>query len=109
MLWTIGAGIAWAVLRDWPQAVWVAVADLDARGSDPSDLHLSGISRGTETLMVLVEPVAYFIPEHIADPSRRPPGEQLWVEATIPASGPPRPIRLGVKKGDGPVEPLRLD
>lgn len=25
LLWTIGAAIAWAVLRDWPQAAWVAL------------------------------------------------------------------------------------
>jgi hypothetical protein len=58
---------------------------------------------------VLANPVLYFIPEHVQDPSRRPPGEELWVEVTLPKKGPPRPIRLGVKKGDGPVTPLALD
>jgi hypothetical protein len=57
---------------------------------------------------VLSEPVAYFIPEHVADPSRRPPGEELWVEVTIPRSGAPRPIRLGVRK-DGVLTPLELN
>ena len=52
-------------------------------------------------------PVAYFIPEHAQDPSRRAPGEELWVEATLPPKGPPRPIRLGVKK-DGVLTPLDL-
>jgi len=42
--------------------------------------------------------VAYFIPEHVPDPSRRPPGEELWVELTVPRRGPVRPIRLAVKK-----------
>jgi hypothetical protein len=51
------------------------------------------------------EPVAFFIPEHVADPSRRAPGEELWVEASIPRLGPPRPIRLAVKK-DGVLTPL---
>lgn len=46
----------------------------------------------------LAEPVLYFIPEHAVDPSRRPQGEELWVEVTVPKKGPPRPIRLGVKK-----------
>ena len=50
--------------------------------------------------------VAFFIPPGVADPSRRPPGEQLWVEVTLPAQGAPRPIRLGVKRGDGPITPL---
>jgi hypothetical protein len=52
--------------------------------------------------------VAFFIPEHVPDPSRRPPGEELWVEVSVPAQGPPRPIRLGVKK-DGVLTPLDLD
>lgn len=55
----------------------------------------------------LAEPVAFFIPEHVADPSRRAPGEELWVEVTVPPRGDPRPIRLGVKK-DGAITPLEL-
>jgi hypothetical protein len=55
----------------------------------------------------LSEPVAFFIPEHVPDPSRRPPGEELWVEVTVPPKGPPRPIQLGVKK-DGVLKPLDL-
>ncbi len=57
----------------------------------------------------LRQPVAFFIPEHVADPSRRPPGETLWVEVTLPRKGPPRPIRLGVRHGEGLIEPLDLD
>jgi hypothetical protein len=56
----------------------------------------------------VTEPVAFFIPEHVSDPSRRPPGEELWVEVSVPAKGPPRPIRLGVKK-DGVLTPLELN
>lgn len=56
----------------------------------------------------LLEPVAFFIPEHIVDPSRRAQGEELWVEVTVPKKGPPRPIRLGVKK-DGKLTPLEIN
>ncbi|HLY18471.1 MAG TPA: hypothetical protein VKR61_14665 [Bryobacteraceae bacterium] len=56
---------------------------------------------------VLMEPVAFFIPESVPDPSGLKPGEELWVEVTVPAKGPPRPIRLGVKK-DGVLKPLDL-
>lgn len=52
--------------------------------------------------------VPFFIPEHVPDPSRRAVGEALWVEVTIPKRGPPRPIQLGVKQGDGPIVPLAL-
>ena len=55
----------------------------------------------------VIGPVAYFIPEHVADPSRRGPGEELWVEVTVPRRGLPRPIQLGVKK-DGVLTPLDL-
>jgi len=55
----------------------------------------------------LAQPVAYFIPEHVPDPSVRPSGEELWAEVTIPKKGPPRPIRLGVMK-DGRLTPLEI-
>jgi len=55
----------------------------------------------------LDEPVAFFIPEHVPDPSRRAPGEELWAEVTVPEKGPPRPIRLGIKR-DGVLTPLGL-
>lgn len=75
---------------------------------EPADLHVLFIRRQERELAVLSERVAFFIPEHVADPSIRPAGEELWAEVTIPKQGPPRPIRLGVKKGDGPIVPLEL-
>ena len=65
---------------------------------DPSDLHLRFIDRRGEKVPVLAEPVAFFIPEHIPDPSRRQEGEELWVEVTIPKKGPPRPDPFGCEK-----------
>jgi hypothetical protein len=55
----------------------------------------------------LSEPVAFFIPEHVADPSRRARGEELWAMVTLPAAGSPRPIRLGVRRGER-IEELDL-
>lgn len=55
----------------------------------------------------LDDPVAFFIPEHIPDPSLRPTGEELWAEVTVPRRGPPRPIRLGVRR-DGTLTPLEI-
>lgn len=76
----------------------------------PAARRLRFIQRpGEEKLAVLAEPVPFFIPEHVPDPSRRAAGEELWVEVTIPEKGPPRPIRLGVRKGGGPIVPLDLD
>jgi len=45
----------------------------------------------------LMEPVAFFLPEHAADPSHRPADKELWVEVSVPRKGPPRPIRLEVR------------
>jgi hypothetical protein len=86
----------------------VAEPNPQERGYDPSALHVQFIQRRGETLAVLNQSVAFFIPEHIPDPSIRQPDEDLWVEVTIPKKGPPRPIRLGVKKADGPITPLEI-
>ena len=56
----------------------------------------------------LEEPVAFFIPEHAPNPARLNKGEELWVEVTVPKKGPPRPLRLGIKK-DGVLTPLHLE
>jgi hypothetical protein len=52
--------------------------------------------------------IAFFIPEHVPDPSIRPAGEELWVEVSVPAKGTPRPIQLGVRK-DGVLTPLHFN
>lgn len=76
--------------------------------NSPINLYVRYIKIGDKEVAVISQPVAFFIPEHVPDPSRRAPDEQLWVEATIPKKGIPRPIRLGVKKGSGQIVPLDL-
>jgi hypothetical protein len=78
------------------------------RASDSSARWAWVSKRDDRQIAMLEEPVAYFIPEHVPDPSRRPAGEELWVEVTIPRRGGPRPIRLGVKK-NGLLTPLAID
>jgi len=51
---------------------------------------------------------AYFLPEHKSGPILHNRDEELWFEATIPRKGPPRPIRLGIKK-NGVLTPLTPD
>lgn len=72
--------------------------------SSPSGVRLV---QARDQQWVIAEPVAFFIPEHAPDPSRRATGEELWVEVSVPAKGPPRPIRLGVKK-DAVLTPLDI-
>jgi len=66
-------------------------------------------SENANTVTRLREPLAFFIPEHVRDPSQRSAGEELWVEVTVPKTGPPRPIRLGVKESENPSDPVPLD
>jgi hypothetical protein len=56
----------------------------------------------------LSQPVLFFIPDTAKDPTALSRGDELWVLATIPRKGPPRPIALGVKKA-GETEIRRLD
>jgi len=60
--------------------------------TDPKGTQI--VWRRTPELWLLTEPVAFFLPEHAPDPTRRQPGEELWVEVSIPPNGPPRPIRF---------------
>ncbi|HSC05940.1 MAG TPA: GDYXXLXY domain-containing protein [Steroidobacteraceae bacterium] len=89
-------------------------ARLEVRGDklvaveDQNGKHfVSNLSCENRECWRLYEPLAYFIPEHVEDPSRRPADEKLWVEVTVPPKGAPRPIQLGVKK-DGTLTPLQL-
>jgi len=68
--------------------------------SDSTGLYIQDIQRGGRDVTILSQPVAYFIPEHVPDPSIRGADEELWVEVTVPKRGAPRPIQLGVKKGE---------
>ncbi len=71
----------------------------------PSSAGLPAFLHG-DNRVVLSDRLAFFISERIADPSRRPPGEELWADVTVPTNGPPRPVRLGVMR-DGRLFPIR--
>ena len=64
-------------------------------------------SCGGQDCVTLSEPLAFFIPEGVADPSVRPQGEELWVRVSVPPRGAPRPVELGVRSG-GEIRPLRV-
>ena len=64
-------------------------------------------SRGGAEVVVLQEPLAFFIPADVRDPSRRAADDPLWVEVTLPHSGSPRPVRLGEER-QGRIVPLDL-
>ena len=67
----------------------------------PTGLHVSHRTTNREAqVTALMEPVAFFLPEHAVDPSVRSAGEELWMEVTVPKTGPPRPIQLAIKRGE---------
>lgn len=84
-------------------------------GSEAEEAYLGNafLPESVRTLLrdqwtvTLREPLAFFLPEQVPDPSRRAAGEELWVEVTLPKKGPLRPIRLGVKQA-GVLRPLDL-
>jgi hypothetical protein len=53
------------------------------------------------------EPVLFFVAERAEIPTLKS-GQEMWVEVTVPAQGPPRPIRIAVKQNDA-LTPLKLD
>jgi hypothetical protein len=55
----------------------------------------------------LVDRLAFFLPPNVPDPSRVQAGEELWMEVSVPEDGPPRPVRLGIRK-DAVLKPLEF-
>jgi len=53
-------------------------------------------------------PVDFFIAEHAADPTRLKPGQEFWIEVTVPPKGAPRPIQLALKD-NGVWKPLAFE
>jgi uncharacterized membrane-anchored protein len=81
-------------------AIRIPEADLTSKGVDVTAWPDSSCDA-----MRLDEPVDFFIAEHAADPTPLQPGQELWMEVTVPPQGPPRPIQLALKQ-DGAWKPL---
>lgn len=98
------------------QAVWFQ-ARLAVRDNRLTVIRVpdSETTTGTQTVtappgapcdqMRLSNPVDFYIPEHANDPSWVKPGQQLWIEVTVPPKGPPRPLQLALKD-NGVWKPL---
>jgi hypothetical protein len=78
----------------------------DASGDD---LRLHGRTRPVVREMqladgsvrwVLTEPIAFFLPESVPDPTARAPDEELWAEVTLTPANRLRPIRLALREGN---------
>ena len=93
-----------------PQWAYLEVHDerltVSAEGSGNGMwVNLRRNADGTETA-ISQQPVLIFIPDSLADTLRLKPGDQMWVEVTLPKQGPPRPIRLAILGTDGKFTPI---
>lgn len=64
----------------------------------PEGEALQHVDTPTGKVWALAQPIAFFLPEAGPDPTRLAGGETLWAEVTVPPEGPPRPIRLEVRR-----------
>jgi hypothetical protein len=55
--------------------------------------------------MVLADGVDFYIPDTARSPLPLQSGQELWIEVTVPPTGPPRPIQLALKD-NGAWKPL---
>jgi hypothetical protein len=74
------------------------------------NLSFSRRRTGDKTVLQLNAPILFFISDTAKDPTSLQRGEELWVLATIPRKGPPRPVALGIKKSaETAITPLNLN
>lgn len=57
--------------------------------------------------MRLDSPVDFFVADTAQSPLPLKPGQELWIEVTVPPKGPPRPIQLALKQ-NGAWNPLQF-
>jgi hypothetical protein len=81
-------------------AIRIPEADLTSKG-----VEVTALPNSSCDALRIVEPVDFYIAEHAADPTPLKPGQELWIEVTVPPQGPPRPIQLALKQ-DGAWKPL---
>ena len=77
------------------EAIRIPVDDSQARG-----ITISALPGSSCENMRIDTPVDFYIAEHAADPSRVQPGQELWIEVTVPPKGPPRPLQLALKENN---------
>jgi uncharacterized membrane-anchored protein len=74
-------------------AIRIPEADQSSKG-----VNVTAWADSSCDAMRLDEPVDFYIAEHVADPTRLKPGQELWMEVTVPPQGPPRPLQLAMRQ-----------
>ena len=91
------------VINNRLSAIYIRDADKERSGQTVVAFHRLPCDQ-----MRLASPVNFYISEHARSPLPRDPGSELWIEVTVPANGPPRPIQLAVKQ-NGQWQPLTFE
>jgi hypothetical protein len=81
-------------------AIRIPEADLTSKGE-----NVTAMPNSYCDALRLDEPVDFYIAEHAVSPLPVKPGQELWIEVTVPPLGPPRPLQLALKD-NGAWKPL---
>ena len=96
---------------------WLFDARLKVDGNKLIALRPEGSEDTSGSVSVLTAPglpcgemrlqrrVDFYIPESAQSPLPLKPGQELWVEVTVPQKGPPRPLQVALKE-NGEWKPL---
>jgi hypothetical protein len=85
------------------------VAEDASRRLPRSDFQSVMVSERAPCERALVSPgIEYFLPENAKSPFPLNPGQELWMEVTVPPSGPPRAIQLALSD-DGQWKVLKFE
>ena len=95
---------------EFPARLKVIDNKLEAIRIPESESRLLGVRvRATPGMpcgaFLIDEPVNFYIAEGASSPVPLKSGQELWIEVTVPAQGPPRPLQLALKQ-DGAWKPL---
>jgi len=80
---------------------------IEGAESSAAGEEISAMPGGPCDQMHLADGTDFFVGEHAQSPLPLKPGEELWVEVTVPPQGPPRPIQMALKD-NGAWRPLAL-
>ena len=99
-----------AYFRAWLKAVKNKLVAVRVEGQEDSveGENVTAMPGASCDQMNLDSSVDFFIARHTPNPLPLKPGQELWVEVTVPPSGKPRPIQLALKQ-DGAWKPLAFE
>ena len=78
-----------------------------ARKTPAPEREVVGTAGAPCNQMQLASSTDFFISDTAQSPLPLKPGQELWIEVTVPPKGPPRPIQLALKD-NGAWKPLDL-